>query len=130
MIFVMIAGSYTPFVLVAMRPALGVPICVLVWTVALIGTMLRLTSFAKRDVVSLLLYLGLGWLVLGFLRPLADVLTNGAMLCLVLGGIVYSVGAAIHYMSNVRYNNVVWHALVVVAAGLHLSAIAQILPSS
>jgi hemolysin III len=51
------------------------------------------------------------------------------MLCLALGGLVYSLGAIIHCLSRVRFHNVVWHAFVVVAAGVHLSAIAQLLPS-
>ena len=128
MIFVMIAGSYTPFVLLAMRPSLGVPICAFVWAVALVGTILKLTSLAQRNILSLSLYLGMGWIVLGFLRPLAAALSSGALLCLVLGGVVYSLGAAIFCLPSVRFHNVVWHAFVVVAAGLHLSAVAQILP--
>jgi len=128
MIFVMIAGSYTPFVLLAMRPALGVPICAFVWSVAFVGTAMKLTSLAERDILSIILYLGMGWLVLAFLRPLAAVLPDGALLCLVLGGVVYSLGVAAHCLSQFRFHNVVWHAFVVVAAGLHFSAIAQILP--
>jgi hemolysin III len=130
MIFVMIAGSYTPFVLLALRPALGVPICAFVWTVAVVGTVVTLTSLAKRTIVAVTLYLAMGWLVVGFLRPLAAALPAGSMLCLVLGGIVYSLGAGIHCLSGVRFQNVVWHSFVVIAAGLHLSAIAQILPRS
>ncbi len=122
-------GSYTPFVLLAMRPSLGVPICAFVWAVAIVGTIIKLTSWADRNILSLALYLGMGWLVLGFLRPLAAALSSGALLCLVLGGLVYSLGAAIFCLPNVRFHNVVWHAFVIVAAGLHLSAVAQILPS-
>jgi hemolysin III len=129
MIFVMIAGSYTPFLLLAMRPALGVPTCALVWVIALVGTIIKLTSLAQRNVLSLTLYLGMGWLVLGFLGPLAAVLPDGALLGLVIGGVIYSLGAAIYCLSSVRFHNVVWHAFVVVAAGVHLSAIAQLLPS-
>jgi hemolysin III len=127
MIFVMIAGSYTPFLLLAMRPSLGVPICAFVWVVAVVGTVIQLTSLGQRDLLSLSLYLGMGWLVLGFLRPLAAALPGGALLCLVLGGFVYSLGAIIHCLPRLRFHNVLWHAFVVVAAGLHLSAIAQIL---
>jgi hemolysin III len=130
MIFVMIAGSYTPFVLLAMRPALGVPICAFVWTVALVGTIIKLTSLGQRNILSLTLYLGMGWLVLAFLRPLVAVLPGGALWCLVLGGVVYSLGVVIHCLPRMRFHNVVWHAFVVVAAGLHLSAIAQILPAA
>jgi hemolysin III len=128
MIFVMIAGSYTPFVLLAMRPSLGVPICAFVWVVAVAGTIIQLTALAKRDILSVTLYLSMGWLVLGFLGPLAAVLPRGALFCLVLGGLVYSLGVVMHCLSRVRFHNVLWHALVVTAAGLHLSAIAQILP--
>jgi len=130
MIFVMIAGSYTPFVLLALRPGLGVPICILVWAIATAGIILKLMSVRRRKFLSLALYLGMGWLVLGFLPPLAAALSSGALLCLVLGGIVYSLGAAIHSLSRVRFHNVVWHAFVVIAAALHLSAIAQIVPKA
>jgi hemolysin III len=126
----MIAGSYTPFVLLALRPGLGVPICILVWAIATAGIILKLMSVRRRKFLSLALYLGMGWLVLGFLPPLAAALSSGALLCLVLGGVVYSLGAAIHSLSRVRFHNVVWHALVVIAAGLHLSAIAQIVPKA
>jgi hemolysin III len=129
MIFVMIGGSYTPFVLLAMRPALGVPICALVWVVAVVGTIIKLTPLGQRNILSITLYLGMGWLVLGFLRPLVAALPAGALICLILGGVVYSLGVVMHCLSRVRFHNVAWHALVVVAAGLHLSAIAQILPS-
>ncbi len=128
-IFIMIAGSYTPFVLVALRPNLGVPICIFVWAAAFSGAIAKLTPMAQGDLFSVILYLGMGWLVLGFLRPLAAVLPGGAMLCLVLGGIVYSLGAAFHLVSRIRFHNAVWHGFVVAAAALHLSAIAQILPS-
>ncbi len=126
MIFVMIAGSYTPFLLLALRPGLGVPICAFVWSVAVVGTVVKLTSLAQRRILSLLLYLGMGWLVLGFIGKLAAALPSGSMVCLVLGGVVYSLGAAVHSLPRLRFHNVVWHAFVVVAAGLHLSAIAQI----
>jgi hemolysin III len=128
MIFVMIAGSYTPFVLLALRPALGVPVCVLVWAIAAAGIVMKMASSKQRKIVSLALYLSMGWLVLGFMHPLAAALSGGALLCLVLGGVVYSLGAAVHSMSGVRFHNVAWHAFVVAAAGLHLSAIAQIIP--
>jgi hemolysin III len=129
MIFVMIAGSYTPFLVLAMQPGLGLPICAFVWAVAVVGTIVQLTSLARRTILSLALYLGMGWLVLGFLRPLAAVLPGQALLYLVFGGVVYSVGAIIHCLPGMRFHNVVWHAFVVVAAGLHLTAIALILPS-
>ena len=129
MIFVMIAGSYTPFVLLALRPGLGVPIFLLVWAIAIAGVVMKLTVRRSREILSLALYLGMGWLVLGFVRPLAASLPHRALLCLVLGGIVYSLGAAIHRLTHVRYHNVAWHGLVVCAAGLHLAAVAQILPA-
>ena len=87
MIFVMIAGSYTPFLLVSLPPGLGTWLCGLVWCLAAAGVALRLLVRRRPEWVFLALYLGMGWLVLGFLPKLAAVLSTGALACLVAGGV-------------------------------------------
>ena len=76
--------------------------------------------------VSLCLYLGMGWLVLGVLRPLWTVLPGSAFLLLLVGGIVYSLGSLVQARGRMPFHNAVWHGMVVIAAGLHLAAVAQL----
>lgn len=126
MIFVMIAGSYTPFAIEALTPQVGWPLCILVWTLATAGVSLKLVCRNRHDVLSLCLYLGMGWLVLGVLRPLWTGLPSGAFLLLISGGIVYSFGSLLHAHARVPFHNAIWHGMVVIAAGLHLAAVAQL----
>lgn len=126
MIFVMIAGSYTPFSLLSLPRPLGVYICLLVWTLAAIGVALKVFEPVKGDRITLAMYLGLGWLIVGFWHPLVTSLSHGAFLCLLLGGVVYSLGTVFHMASHLRFHNAAWHASVVLAAALHFAAIEQV----
>ena len=84
------------------------------------------TGLVTAAALFLALYLGTGWMILGFVRPLAGSLPSGAFICLALGGIVYSLGAVVHRLSRLRFHNAAWHALVTVAAGLQFAAVAQV----
>jgi hemolysin III len=126
MIFVMIAGSYTPFALNALGPSLGIPLCVAVWSVAAVGIGLQLASFSRFRRVSLALYLGMGWLLLLVIRSLIAALPGEVLLLLLAGGVVYSLGSLVHTLSRLPFHNALWHAMVLIAAGLHLTAVARL----
>ena len=126
MIFVMIAGSYTPFALNALGPSLGIPLCAAVWSVAAVGIGLQFVSFNHFRRVSLPLYLGMGWLLLVVIRSLVAALPGEVLSLLLAGGVVYSLGSLVHTLSRMPFHNVLWHAMVLVAAGLHLSAVARL----
>jgi hemolysin III len=126
MIFVMIAGSYTPFAVNALRPGLGLPLCVAVWLLAATGVGLRLLCGRIYERISLGLYLGMGWLVLAVLPSLAAAVSENVLLLLLLGGLIYSFGSLVHARARVPFHNAVWHAMVVVAAALHLAAVAHL----
>lgn len=128
MIFVMIAGSYTPFVLNALSPGLGIPVCILVWALAAGGVGLKLACRGCSYAVFLLMYLGMGWLGLGILPPLWTALPSDALALLATGGAVYSLGSLVHAWARLPFYNVVWHTMVVIAAGLHLMAVARLFP--
>ncbi len=130
MIFVMIAGTYTPFALHAVDPDVGVPLCVAAWTLAALGVALKLASPRRFDRLSLALYLGMGWMLLAVIRPLAAALPVDVLALLLGGGIVYSLGAAVHATERPRFHNAVWHAMVLIAAGLHFAAVSRVLASS
>jgi hemolysin III len=130
MIFVMIAGSYTPFALNALSPRVGVPVCVVVWGLAALGIGLRLACPRRHEILSLALYLGMGWLIIGVFPSLLAVLPFEVLLLLLIGGIIYSLGSFVHTHARMPFHNAVWHAMVVAAAGLHLAAVAQLFPNA
>jgi hemolysin III len=127
MIFVMIAGSYTPIAVSALPPKVGMPLCITVWLLAGVGIGLRLAWGRIYQRISLALYLGMGWLVLVVLPPLAMAVSGGVLACLVVGGIIYSLGSLVHTRVRMPFHNVAWHTMVVAAAALHLVAVAQLL---
>ncbi|MFL5289673.1 MAG: hemolysin III family protein, partial [Rhodopila sp.] len=128
MIFMMIAGSYTPFAVRAFPPWVGVPLCGIVWTIAAMGVALCVGASRLFDRIGTALYLGIGWLVI-LVMPLLIAAVSGPVLgLLVAGGVVYSLGVVAHRLVHVAFHNVAWHGMVVAAAALHLAAIALILP--
>lgn len=128
MIFVMIAGSYTPFTIIALRPQVGLPLCGVVWGLAAIGVALKFARPPRAGPLSLALYLGMGWLVLGVIRPLAAVLPGTILMLLLAGGVVYTLGAFVHAGARVPFHNAIWHAMVAIAAALHFAAVALLFP--
>lgn len=128
MIFVMIAGSYTPFALNALGPGLGIPLCIAIWVLAALGVTLKLAWPRRFERLALALYLGMGWLLLVVIRSLVANLPGTVLWLLLAGGVVYSVGAAVHAVAGrLRFHNAAWHAMVLIAAGLHLAAISRLL---
>jgi hemolysin III len=123
MIFVMIAGSYTPFALNALAQHGGRRLCVVVWLLAGFGVALKLALPRRFERLSLLLYLGMGWSVLAMFNSFLASVQRDVFALLLLGGVAYSLGAAIHSLRRLPFHNPVWHALVLVGAGLHLAAI-------
>lgn len=123
MIFVMIAGSYAPYALHALPPNIGLPLFIVVWTLALVGVVLTLFWFERFQKVSLWLYLGMGWLLVAVLRPLIAWLPPTVLYLLLGGGLTYSLGTVFHSWERLRFHNAIWHLLVLVAVLTHLAAI-------
>jgi hemolysin III len=122
MIFVMIAGTYTPISVLVLDGSGGLAICLLVWGLAAIGIFLTLCYPRRFERALLVLYLVMGWMLLALLRD-CFVLLHGEVLALILGGgIVYMAGAVLQAMP-VKFNNPVWHLLILVAGSMHYAAI-------
>ena len=122
-IFLMIAGTYTPFALVALGGAWGVALLAVVWVAAAVGITVELLDLRRHDGLSVAAYLLLGWTVLPALGPLSAVMSSTGLVLLAAGGVLYSVGAAFHVWTSLRYQNVVWHGFVLAAAGCHYTAV-------
>lgn len=124
-IYVMIAGTYTPLALLAIGGAQGRLLCVLAWGAALAGTILKLGFPRRLEWLGFALYLAMGWMVVAFIGRVHAALQGASFALLVAGGVIYTLGSAVHLMTKLRFHNAVWHALVLVAAALHFAAIAN-----
>lgn len=121
-IFVMIAGSYTPFAL-KMGGTAGLSILIAVWVIAALGISAKLLFPYRYDKLSILLYLAQGWCVLLALQPLSDALSDLSFNLLLAGGLVYSLGVVFHLLERLPFHNVIWHLFVIGGAGLQYGAI-------
>jgi hemolysin III len=127
-IFVMIAGTYTPFGLVALGGVLGQSLLVLVWATAVVGASLKLWHPNWLDTRwSVALYLALGWCALPALGPLAAAVGPTALAFLGLGGLLYTVGVIFHLWTTLPFHNPIWHAFVVAGAACHVFAVFDVL---
>jgi len=127
MVFVMIAGSYTPFAVDALAPAVGLPLCAAVWGLASVGVGLKLARVECRERTWIALYLAMGWLLLAVLPWFVAALPGPVLALLLGGGAVYTIGSLIHAHAAVRFHNVVWHAMVLIAASLHFVAVIRMI---
>jgi len=125
MIFVMIAGTYTPFVLSAFPANVGLLLCALAWVAASIGVVLKLAFPRRFERLLLAMYLVMGWMMLGMGRAYAQDLGNIALLLLFGGRIAYTCGALVHARGRLPFHNVAWHGLVLFGASLHWAAVAN-----
>ena len=123
-IFLLIAGTYTPFALGPLRDAGGLTMLGIVWTLALFGVVMKATRGTLRHrKLAMTLYLGTGWLGVIFIRPLALAIPLSALLWLIAGGIAYTVGTLFFANERLRYAHFVWHLFVLAGTGCHFAAV-------
>jgi hemolysin III len=122
-IFVMIAGTYTPFTVCTLDSSSAVRLTGPMWLVALAGVVLKLASPRWSGWASTVVYLVMGWAAVIFMRPLLAALDRWTLTLLLSGGVLYSVGACIHGWRRLPFHDAIWHGLVLGAAGLHYTAI-------
>lgn len=122
-IFIMIAGTYTPFTALHLQGAWSVGFTGAVWAIAAAGIFVRLFGGLLFDRISLGLYLALGWMGVVALAPLIQVLDNTTLTLLVVGGALYTVGTVFHLWERLPFQTAIWHAFVVAAASTHYAAV-------
>src|SRR6266481_4232793 len=123
-IFLLIAGTYTPFALGPLRGAGGLTMLGIVWALALFGVIMKATRGALRHRrLSMTLYLGTGWIGLTLIRPLALAIPLSALLCLIAGGIAYTAGTLFFANERLRYGHFVWHLFVLAGTSCHFAAV-------
>ena len=112
MIYILIAGSYTPFCLVTLKGWVGITLCCAVWAIAIAGVSLQKILLKRSDWINCLLYLVMGWLVVLAIDPPISALPEGGLWLLVLGGVAYSVGVIFYIWEKLPYGHAVWHVFV------------------
>lgn len=121
-IFLLIAGTYTPFTLISLRGPWGWALFGMVWGLALVGILLEVFADKKR-IVSMILYFLMGWLVIIAIKPLASGLHLGGLILLSTGGLFYTFGTIFYGWLSLPYNHAVWHIFVLIGSILHYFAI-------
>jgi hemolysin III len=123
-IFVMIAGTYTPFTVTALSGAWAVGLTAVIWAIAAFGVTMKLVLAPRgSQTVTTLLYIAFGWIGLLAVRPFLEVLSPTVLWMLLAGGLVYTAGTVFFSMEKLRYQRAIWHGFVVAGAAIHFCAI-------
>ena len=126
-IYLLIAGTYTPFALGVLGGAWGWTLFGLVWGLALVGILAKTTLGFRFPVSSVLLYLGMGWLGVIAARPLMHALTMHELTWIVAGGLAYTAGVPFYLWKGRRYTHAIWHLFVLAGVACHFVAVLSVM---
>ena len=122
-IFLLIAGTYTPFTLVSMQGVWGWSLFGVVWGLAMIGILFQTTLLRRWFRASLFLYVAMGWAILAAIKPLMAAVAPGGLILLLLGGLAYTSGIIFYVRRSMRYHHAIWHVFVLAGSTLHFFAV-------
>lgn len=122
-IYVLIAGTYTPFTLIALPGVWGWSLFVAVWTLALAGSALELGLLKRYHKLAVLLYVGMGWIGMVAFEPLSKHLEAGGTTLLLAGGLAYTLGVPFYLWRRLPYHHALWHVFVLAGSVLHFLAV-------
>lgn len=122
-IFLLIAGTYTPFLLVSLRGAWGWSLFGVMWGLAAVGITLKFWFTGRFRLGSTLIYVGMGWMVLVAIRPLSVALPRAGLYLLFSGGLCYTGGAVFYLWKRLPYHHAVWHLMVLGGSACHWAAV-------
>ncbi|WP_417664497.1 PAQR family membrane homeostasis protein TrhA [Pseudidiomarina donghaiensis] len=128
-IYVLIAGTYTPFALVNLRGPWGWSLLGVVWGIAVVGVIMEVAMKERKKWLSLSLYLGMGWMALIMIKPMIDSVEPGGLWLLLAGGLAYTFGVIFYVWKSLRFHHAIWHLFVLAGSVLHfLSVFYFVLP--
>ena len=126
-IYLLIAGSYTPFMLVGLEGGWGWALFGIVWGIAILGIVVKIGVSQQPGRLSTISYLLMGWLAIVAIKPLYDKLVVGAFVFMILGGLSYTVGVYFFARDHKHLHHAVWHVFVLAGSALHFLAVALFL---
>jgi len=122
-IYILIAGTYTPFALVTLHGKVGWIIFATTWSIALIGVVLKIFFTGKYDKASTVMYVLMGWIIIFAIKPLMNNLHPSGIFWLVAGGITYTIGAILYSIKQLKFNHAIFHLFVLAGSLCHFMAI-------
>jgi len=122
-IFLLIAGTYTPFLLVTLRGPWGWSIFGVVWGLAIAGIVVKLFYTGRFNFLSTLLYIVMGWLIIVAIKPLMDALSTEGLLWLFAGGLFYTLGSVFFLVNKIPFNHAIFHVFVLAGSACHFIAV-------
>jgi hemolysin III len=125
-IYFVIAGTYTPFLLVSIGGEFGIQFFCFIWFLASLGTIFKLLQSSKFKKLSLLMYLGMGWLALLIWKPLVTSVSPEGVRLIILGGIFYTTGVIFYALKKLPYHHMIWHLFVLAGTICHYFAVKTI----
>lgn len=127
-IYLLIAGSYTPLALVAIKGALGWSIFGVVWGLSVIGIIFKVFWVKKFVVLSTVLYIIMGWLIIIAIKPLMEFMSTISLVFLIAGGVLYTVGTIFYVWRKMKYHHAIWHLFVLGGSICHFFTMIFMLP--
>ena len=122
-IYVLIAGTYTPYTIVTLNGLTGWVIFGISWGLAISGIILKLFFTGKYDFISTLMYVFMGWIIIFAIKPLLINLPSDGIFWLIAGGISYTLGAVIYSIKKIKFNHAIFHIFVLFGSGCHFLSI-------
>lgn len=122
-IYLFIAGTYTPFLLVALRGTLGWSLFGVIWGIAVFGVFFKAFFVKKFLFMSTIFYIAMGWLIVLAWNPLSAVVATGGMVLLTVGGVLYTLGTIFYVWRGFPYHHAIWHVFVLAGSVTHFFAI-------
>ena len=122
-IYLLIAGTYTPFTLVPLHGVLGWTVFGVVWGLAMIGIVLKIFFAGRFNIISTLCYLGMGWFIVFAIKPLIATVPALGMTWLLVGGLFYTLGSIFYLWKKIPYNHAIWHLFVLAGSISHFIAV-------
>ena len=124
-IYILIAGSYTPFTLIGLREHGGWWLFGIIWILALAGVIFKLFYTGRFELVSTLIYIGMGWLVVFAIKPMLQHIDMATLIWLFAGGFFYTLGTIFYMSKKIRYTHAIWHVFVMLGSASHFVAISR-----
>jgi hemolysin III len=122
-IFLLIAGTYTPFSLGVLRGPWGWSLLAVIWTLAIVGITLKIRRRTRHSRITIVLYVIMGWLAIVAVKPMVMLIPVPGILLIFAGGIAYTGGLAFFALERIRYNHFIWHLFVIAGTTCHFFAV-------
>jgi len=122
-IYILIAGTYTPFMLVAVRGVLGWTIFGIVWGMTVLGILFKSFFIHRFKILSTLAYIAMGWIAIFAIKPIFQSLSEGAVFWLIVGGLAYTLGTIFYAWKKLPFNHAIWHFFVLAGSVCHFFAV-------